>query len=92
MCTPSCQNKPAETYEATRIAIRANIGQEAADVDRLAAIDFEVAAIGPRPQLSLGCGAQDAISIWGNRSTAKFSNSAYIANTMQTLSSNCGRR
>ena len=32
-----------------RAAIRANIGQEAADLDRLAATDFEVASIGAEP-------------------------------------------
>ena len=39
-------NNTAETYAAMWAAIRVNIGQEAADVDRLVAIDFEVAADG----------------------------------------------
>ena len=39
-------NKTAETYSIMWEAIRANIGQEAADLDRLVTMDFEVASIG----------------------------------------------
>ena len=43
-------NKTAETHAAMWAAIRANIGQEAADVDRMVAIDFEDASIGTAPE------------------------------------------
>ena len=39
-------DKTAATYAAKWAAIRANIAQEASDVDRLVEIDFEVAAVG----------------------------------------------
>ena len=39
-------NKTAETYSIMWEPIRANIGQEAADLDRLVTIDFEIASIG----------------------------------------------
>ena len=42
-------NKTSETYAITWAAIRANIGQEAADLDRLGAMNFDVASIGAAP-------------------------------------------
>ena len=39
-------NKAAATYAAMRAKIRANIGKEAADVDRLVTMDIEVGPIG----------------------------------------------
>ena len=43
-------NKTAATHAAMWAAIRANIGQATADVDRLVTMDFEVGAIGAAPE------------------------------------------